>query len=236
MDEATEQKQTYLRTEIIDKGYDPEVFTAYISNLKGEDGIDLNLWSMEELVDIVKSFQDQQSSSNNVNTNEEYKQFYDSNNIQEIIEERKKEEPIEEKKEEINEIEEQQEIEEKKEDEKKEEEVKPINENNEENNNIKESSFNILDNSNKEEEHKEEIQLKATYTNIETPIDGPNIINKCNDLNGGAIEPKIEEIKEENDYKPPEPTGSIEDLVAAQNKDYYNNNSNHLTIDLPEKK
>ena len=66
MDEATEQKQTYLRTEIIDKGYDPEVFTAYISNLKGEEGIDLNLWSMEELVNIVKSFQEQQSSNNNV--------------------------------------------------------------------------------------------------------------------------------------------------------------------------
>ena len=235
MDEATEQKQTYLRTEIIDKGYDPEVFTAYISNLKGEDGIDLNLWSMEELVDIVKSFQDQQSSSNNVNTNEEYKQFYDSNNIQEINEERKIEEPIEEKKDEINKIEEQQEIEEKKEDEKKEEEIKPNIDNNEDNKNIKKSSFNILDNRNKEEEHKEEIQLKATYTNIETPIDDPNIKNKSNDLNGGAIEPKIEEIKEENDYKPPEPTGSIEDLVAAQNKDYYNN-SNHLTIDLPEKK
>ena len=75
MDEATEQKQTYLRTEIIDKGYDPEVFTAYISNLKGEEGIDLNLWSMEELVNIVKSFQEQQSSNNNVNTNEEYKQY-----------------------------------------------------------------------------------------------------------------------------------------------------------------
>ena len=235
MDEATEQKQTYLRTEIIDKGYDPEVFTAYISNLKGEDGIDLNLWSMEELVDIVKSFQDQQSSSNNVNTNEEYKQFYDSNNNQEQNEERKIEEPIEEMKEEINEIEQKKEEEEKKEDEKKEEEIKPNIDNNEDNN-IKESSFNILDNSNKEEEHKKEIQLKATYTNIETPIDDPNIINKSNDLNGGAIEPKIEEIKEENDYKPPEPTCSIEDLVAAQNKDYYNNNSNHLTIDLPEKK
>ena len=227
MDEATEQKQTYLRTEIIDKGYDPEVFTAYISNLKGEEGIDLNLWSMEELVNIVKSFQEQQSSNNNVSTNEEYKQFYDSNNNQEQNEERKIEEPIEEKKEEQ---------EEKKEDEKKEEEVKPINENNEDNNNIKESSFNILDNSIKEEEHKEAIQLKSTYTNIDTPVDDPNIINKSNDLNGGVIEPKSEEIKEENDYKPPEPTGSIEDLLAAQNKDYYNNNSNHLTIDLPEKK
>lgn len=219
MDEATEQKQTYLRTEIIDKGYDPEVFTAYISNLKGEDGIDLNLWSMEELVNVVKSFQEQQSNNNtNINTNEEYKQFYDNSNIQEQIEERKSEEHVEEIKEE----------------EKKEEEIKPdLQQVNVENNNLKESSFNILENDNK----KEEINLKDTYTNIETPIEEPNKINQSNDLNGGAIEPKIDEIKEENNYKPPEPTGSIEDLLAAQNKDYYsNNNSNHLTIDLPEKK
>lgn len=56
MEEELEQKQTYLRNEIIEKGYDPEMFTKYIISIKGEDGFDLENWSMNELMDIVRDF------------------------------------------------------------------------------------------------------------------------------------------------------------------------------------
>lgn len=55
MDE-TEVKQNYLREEIIDKGYDANNFSQFLINKKGDDALDLELWTMEELVDIVSEF------------------------------------------------------------------------------------------------------------------------------------------------------------------------------------
>ena len=78
-DKTTEQKQNYLRTEIIDKGYDPEEFSSYISSIKGEDGIDLSLWTMQELENVVKDFQLKQNSNLEQITNEEYSNLYKEN-------------------------------------------------------------------------------------------------------------------------------------------------------------
>lgn len=44
-----EVKQNYLRTNIIDKGFDPDEFTSFLSNRKGVDDFDLETWDFEDL-------------------------------------------------------------------------------------------------------------------------------------------------------------------------------------------
>ena len=63
-----EEKQKYLVEEIINKNYDAEKFSEYISNLK-ENGIDLNNWTFDELKDVVSSFKNQ-VNSNQLNNEE----------------------------------------------------------------------------------------------------------------------------------------------------------------------
>ena len=57
MEDATIQdKQLYLSTEIIKKGYDPQKFSNFLSDQKGEEKIDLEYWSMEDLKKAVSDF------------------------------------------------------------------------------------------------------------------------------------------------------------------------------------
>ena len=56
MSESIEQKQFYLRAEIIEKGYPPEEFTNFMANLKGEVSLDLENWSFNELQQVVNQF------------------------------------------------------------------------------------------------------------------------------------------------------------------------------------
>ena len=67
-EQQIEKKQNYLRKEIIDKAYSPEDFTNYVKNIKGENGADLNLWSIEELYIIVPQFQESQDIQKENNT------------------------------------------------------------------------------------------------------------------------------------------------------------------------
>ena len=50
-----EQKQQYLREEILDKSYDPEEFSDFMSKYK-ENGLDLNNWELIELQEAVRTF------------------------------------------------------------------------------------------------------------------------------------------------------------------------------------
>lgn len=52
----TEAKQNYLREEIIGKGYDPESFSRFLENKKGEDALNLELWTMKQLADFVAEY------------------------------------------------------------------------------------------------------------------------------------------------------------------------------------
>ena len=52
-----ENKQAFLRSEILDKGFDGNEFFNYLISLKGEEGGDLNSWAFPELQSIVKQFQ-----------------------------------------------------------------------------------------------------------------------------------------------------------------------------------
>ncbi len=56
-----EEKQNFLRNEIMNQSYDPQKFSDYISNLK-ENGTDLNNWTLEELTKVVMSFKNQEKS------------------------------------------------------------------------------------------------------------------------------------------------------------------------------
>lgn len=63
-DESVHEKQTFLINEIIKKGYDPQEFSEFLSELKGEEKIDLEYWTMEELKNAVDSF----TQSKNINS------------------------------------------------------------------------------------------------------------------------------------------------------------------------
>lgn len=55
-DEELTKKQTFLRENVLEKGYDAESFMVFLQAKKGDAGLDLNLWSMDELVKTVEEF------------------------------------------------------------------------------------------------------------------------------------------------------------------------------------
>ena len=52
---SIQEKQQYLRTEIIEKGYNPSDFMAYLSDQR-EDGDDVENWGYTSLTDAVSAF------------------------------------------------------------------------------------------------------------------------------------------------------------------------------------
>jgi len=56
IDPITEEKQNYLRENILDKGYDAEDFVTYLTSKKGDEGINLGNWSLEELKSVVQEY------------------------------------------------------------------------------------------------------------------------------------------------------------------------------------
>ncbi len=55
-DDDLNAKQTFLRENILEKGYDAEDFMKLLQNKKGESGLDLISWTMNELKEAVKEF------------------------------------------------------------------------------------------------------------------------------------------------------------------------------------
>ena len=51
-----EQKQQYLRKEIVEQNYNQEEFSQYLSTVKGEDEVNLENWTMDELKNAVSNF------------------------------------------------------------------------------------------------------------------------------------------------------------------------------------
>ena len=54
--ETLEQKQKYLRDNVLEKGYDPDKFMEFLTMKKGEQGILLDNWTFQEIIDITKEF------------------------------------------------------------------------------------------------------------------------------------------------------------------------------------
>ena len=57
MDQDLESKQFYLRSEILEKGFDGEEFFQFLISKKGDEGGDLNNWTMFDLKIAVSEFQ-----------------------------------------------------------------------------------------------------------------------------------------------------------------------------------
>ena len=56
MEDELEKKQTFLRANILEKGYDAEEFMNFLQTKKGEFGLDLNNWNISELKIAVQEF------------------------------------------------------------------------------------------------------------------------------------------------------------------------------------
>ena len=73
MTDTEEQKQNYLRENILDKGYEAEDFVTYLTSKKGDEGTNLGNWSLEELKSVVQEYisnnplNNKQEAENNIN-------------------------------------------------------------------------------------------------------------------------------------------------------------------------
>ena len=69
MEDEQEQKQQFLRKEILDENYDPQAFINFLTTKKGETAADINNWTIDELKSIVVEFK--KSQNNNISTKKE---------------------------------------------------------------------------------------------------------------------------------------------------------------------
>ena len=67
MSDTEEQKQIYLRENILDKGYEAEDFVTYLTSKKGDEGMNLMNWSLDELKSVVQEY----IQNNPLNTQQE---------------------------------------------------------------------------------------------------------------------------------------------------------------------
>ena len=65
MSDEEHQKRIYLRENILDKGYDGEDFASFLTSKKGEEGVNLKNWSLDELKSAVQEFINIQSQKFN---------------------------------------------------------------------------------------------------------------------------------------------------------------------------
>ena len=54
--ENIEEKQNYLRENVLEKGYDTNVFMEFLVLKKGEEAADLNAWTFDEIKSTVQEF------------------------------------------------------------------------------------------------------------------------------------------------------------------------------------
>ena len=66
---AEEEKQTYLREHILDKGYDPNEFMDFFKESTGAADLNLNDYSMEEIVEVVNGFYEKKGELNSEKNN-----------------------------------------------------------------------------------------------------------------------------------------------------------------------
>jgi len=54
--DSDEEKQNYLRVNILEKGYDAEDFVAFLTTKKGEEGVNLSNWTLNDLQFLVQEY------------------------------------------------------------------------------------------------------------------------------------------------------------------------------------
>ena len=85
MDDDLQTKQQYLRSEIIDQGYDPGEFNDYMCNIRQEENIDLNDWSLQDLKNVVQSFKESLANRENEEENNDQREEYEQREENEQI-------------------------------------------------------------------------------------------------------------------------------------------------------
>jgi len=78
-DASQEEKQNFLRQNILDKGYDTNLFVDFLMDKKGEEGADVGNWTMSDLKMVVQEFISLQENSNNNNKAEQSEEINPSN-------------------------------------------------------------------------------------------------------------------------------------------------------------
>ena len=83
-----EQKQKYLRDEILSKNYDADEFSEFISHYK-ENGLDLSNWTFDELKDAVEKFKNKNKGEDDEKSIEKevenIKNSYIINRIEDLV-------------------------------------------------------------------------------------------------------------------------------------------------------
>ena len=94
---SLEEKQQYLSEEIIQQNYDGNEFSEFIKSFRGEEEVDLDSWTLEDLKTVVVQFksqyqpkqaeQENQEEQNVQNENEQPQEEQNQENVQENVQE-----------------------------------------------------------------------------------------------------------------------------------------------------
>ena len=94
---SLEEKQQYLSEEIIQQNYDGNEFSEFIKSFRGEEEVDLDSWTLEDLKTVVAEFksqyqpkqaeQENQEEQNVQNENEKPQEEQNQENVQENVQE-----------------------------------------------------------------------------------------------------------------------------------------------------
>ena len=83
VDPETQEKQNYLRTNIMEAGYDTNTFVEFLIAKKGEAGQDVANWSLPDLKNVVQEFislhKQENNNNNNINNNKDEEKKEDLN-------------------------------------------------------------------------------------------------------------------------------------------------------------
>ena len=80
-DNSIEEKQEFLRESVLDKGLDANSFPDYLVSKRGEEGSNLDTWSMKELKLAVKDFIEINKKKKSEKEKEKEKDDDDNENI-----------------------------------------------------------------------------------------------------------------------------------------------------------
>jgi len=89
-----EKKQEFLRKNIIDKGYDPNNFIDFITNIKGEEGKNIEHWKYESLIIAVDDYHKKMNPKKEENINDIIPNVEQINDIEVILEKNNNEEKV----------------------------------------------------------------------------------------------------------------------------------------------
>ena len=71
IDKSIEQKQEYLRENVLEKGYEADLFADFLVSKRGEEGSDISSWSMNDLRQAVMEFIQIESEKKKIKTEED---------------------------------------------------------------------------------------------------------------------------------------------------------------------